>query len=201
MFTRIKNLPRVVILIIDLFIVVASVVLAYLLRFNFYIPEVEMDAFPKVLAYIVFIRLLSFLIGRTYIGIIKYTSTEDVIRISLTVLFGSIVFVFTNIVTYYFFNGIFFIPFSIIIIDFISTILILTAFRMIVKVAYMEMATPAGERSDIIIFGAGEAGLIAKRTLDKDPGIRPDKNIFCGSRAEWYTSAASLPEFDEGPPR
>ncbi len=60
---------------------------------------------------------------------------------------------------------------SIIIIDFISTILILTAFRMIVKVAYMEMATPDGERSEIIIFGAGKAGLIAKRTLDKDPGI------------------------------
>ncbi|MEN8226310.1 MAG: nucleoside-diphosphate sugar epimerase/dehydratase [Bacteroidota bacterium] len=171
MFASIKNIPRVIILIIDIFIVVASVILAYLLRFNFSIPEVELIAFPKVLGYIVLIRLISFLISRTYIGIIKYTSTEDVIRISLTVVFGSFIFVLTNLLTYYAFNGIFFIPFSIIIIDFISTILILTAFRMIVKVAYMEMATPTGERSDIIIFGAGESGLIAKRTLDKDPGI------------------------------
>jgi FlaA1/EpsC-like NDP-sugar epimerase len=171
MFRTIKNIPRVVILIIDMFIVVASVMLAYLLRFNFSIPEVEMEAFPKVLAYVVLVRLVSFLIGRTFVGIIKYTSTEDVIRISVVVLIGSVLFCLTNLITFYFINGLFFIPFSIIIIDFISTVLIMTAFRMVVKVAYMEMATPPGERSNIIIFGAGKAGLIAKRTLDKDASI------------------------------
>jgi FlaA1/EpsC-like NDP-sugar epimerase len=171
MFRTIKNIPRVVILIIDMFIVVASVMLAYLLRFNFSIPEVELEAFPKVLAYVVLVRLVSFLIGRTFVGIIKYTSTEDVIRISVVVLIGSVLFCLTNLITFYFINGLFFIPFSIIIIDFISTVLIMTAFRMVVKVAYMEMATPPGERSNIIIFGAGEAGLIAKRTLDKDASI------------------------------
>lgn len=171
MFYTINNIPRVVILIIDMFIVVASVMLAYLLRFNFSIPEVELEAFPKVLAYVVLVRLVSFLIGRTFVGIIKYTSTEDVIRISVVVFIGSIIFVLTNLFTYCFFDGLFFIPFSIIIIDFISMMLIMTASRMVVKVAYMEMATPPGERSDIIIFGAGEAGLIAKRTLDKDASI------------------------------
>jgi FlaA1/EpsC-like NDP-sugar epimerase len=164
-------MPRLVILIIDIFIVISSVILAYLLRFNFAIPEVEIDAFPRVLGYIILVRLVSFLIGRTYVGIIKYTSTEDVVRIFVVVLGGSLLFVVTNLVTYYFINNLFFIPFSIIIIEFLCTLLILTAFRMVVKVAYMEMATPAGERSEIIIFGAGEAGLIAKRTLDKDPGI------------------------------
>ncbi|MCK5765180.1 MAG: hypothetical protein KAH26_04315, partial [Bacteroidales bacterium] len=164
MFRTIKNTPRIVILIIDMFIVVASVVLAYLLRFNFSIPEVEMDVFPKVLAYIILVRMISFLIGRTYVGIIKYTSTEDVIRIFLVIFSGSLVFVLTNLVTFYVVNGLFFIPFSIIIIDFITTVLIMTAFRIVVKVTYMEMATPSGERSDIIIFGAGKAGLIAKRT-------------------------------------
>ncbi|NQT76503.1 MAG: polysaccharide biosynthesis protein [Bacteroidetes bacterium] len=171
MFRSIKNIPRVVILAIDMFIVVASVMLAYLLRFNFSIPEVEMEAFPKVLAYVALVRLVSFLIGRTFVGIIKYTSTEDVIRISVVVFTGSVILALTNLFTYYFFNGLFFIPFSIIIIDFISMVLIMTASRMIVKVAYMEMATPPGERSNIIIFGAGEAGLIAKRTLDKDASI------------------------------
>jgi len=168
MFRKIKNIPRAVVLIIDMFIVIASVLLAYMLRFNFSIPEVELDQFPKVLGYIVLIRFLSFLIGRTYVGIIKYTSTEDVVRIFLVVFSGSLIFVLTNLVTYYVISGLFFIPFSIIIIDFISTVLILTAFRMVVKVAYMEMATHSGERSDIIIYGAGEAGLIAKRTLDRD---------------------------------
>ncbi|HSG68564.1 MAG TPA: hypothetical protein VK994_07655, partial [Bacteroidales bacterium] len=166
-----RNIPRVVILMLDMFIVVASVVLAYLLRFNFSIPEVEMVAFPSVLGYIASVRLIGFLLSRTYAGILKYTSTEDVLRIAVTMFGGSVFFVLTNLFTYFFMNGIFFIPFSIIIIEFLASLLALTAFRMIVKVAYLEMATPGGERSEIIIFGAGEAGLIAKRTLDKDPTI------------------------------
>jgi len=183
MFRTVKNTPRIVILIIDMFIVVASVVLAYLLRFNFSIPEVEMDVFPQVLGYIALVRIISFLIGRTYVGIIKYTSTEDVIRIFLVIFSGSLIFVLTNLITFYGINGLFFIPFSIIIIDFITTVLIMTAFRIVVKVAYMEMATPSGERSDIIIFGAGKAGLIAKRTLDKDPGINYRVVAFVDDKA------------------
>lgn len=48
---------------------------------------------------------------------------------------------------------------------------------------------------------SGKVVIVPAGTLDEDPGIRPDKNIFCASRAAWYTSAASLPEHDEGPPR
>ena len=48
---------------------------------------------------------------------------------------------------------------------------------------------------------SGKVVIVPAGTLDGDPGIRPSKNIFCGSNAEWYTSAESLPEFDEGPPR
>jgi FlaA1/EpsC-like NDP-sugar epimerase len=166
--SSIQNTPRAVILLIDIFIVISSVVLAYLLRFNFSIPEVEMDPFPMVLAYIVLIRLISFLAGRTYVGIIKYTSTEDVVRIFIVVLSGSLLFVITNLLTYFIVFEKFFIPFSIIIIEFLSTLLILTAFRMVVKVAYMELISPSGERSEIILFGAGKAGLITKRTMDKD---------------------------------
>jgi len=48
---------------------------------------------------------------------------------------------------------------------------------------------------------SGNVVIVPAGTLDEDPGIRPDKNIFCGSRPDWYTSAASLPEYAEGPPR
>jgi hypothetical protein len=48
---------------------------------------------------------------------------------------------------------------------------------------------------------SGRVVVVPAGTLDDDPGIRPDKNIFCASRAEWYTSVESLPQHDEGPPR
>ncbi|MBU2649569.1 MAG: hypothetical protein KKA81_01430, partial [Bacteroidetes bacterium] len=63
------NTPRSIILLIDLVIVASSVILAYLLRFNFAIPEVEKAPLPWVLMFIVLVRLLSFLISKTYTGI------------------------------------------------------------------------------------------------------------------------------------
>ena len=37
--------------------------------------------------------------------------------------------------------------------------------------------------------------------LDVDPGLRPERNIFWGSRAPWYVHASELPTFEELPPR
>jgi hypothetical protein len=36
--------------------------------------------------------------------------------------------------------------------------------------------------------------------LDDDPGIRPTKHMFVGSKAGWYAITDSLPQFEEYPP-
>jgi len=165
------NTPRSIILLIDLVIVASSVILAYLLRFNFAIPDVEKVPLPWVLIFIVLVRLLSFLISKTYTGIVRYTSTQDVFRIILVIFTGSLLFIITNLITYYFVNERFFIPFSIIVIEFIATSGALSLFRMIVKLAYLELINPPGEQTRVIIFGAGEAGVITKNALERDSGI------------------------------
>ena len=48
---------------------------------------------------------------------------------------------------------------------------------------------------------SGQVVIVPAGSLDDDPGIRPTKNIFCGSRSVWYTAASSLPEHEEGAPR
>jgi FlaA1/EpsC-like NDP-sugar epimerase len=45
-------------------------------------------------------------------------------------------------------------------------------FRLIVKLAYLELQYPEREKVNVIIYGAGEAGIVAKRTLDRDAGTR-----------------------------
>ncbi len=166
------NTPRWIILMIDMIIVVFSVILAYLLRFNFHIPEIEIVMLPTVLAYIFIVRLISFLIAKTYAGIVRYTSTEDVIRIFVVVFLGSIFFALTNLVTYYIINGTFLIPFSVIIIELIATTLTLSVFRMIVKVAYLEFISPSSIPINVIIFGAGESGIITKNALNRDSVVK-----------------------------
>lgn len=172
MFISKHNMPRWLIFLIDMSIVLFSIILAYLLRFNFNIPSTEIKLWPQVFGVMLGIRALSFVISRVYAGIIRYTSTEDAVRIFIVVLSGSILFGVLNIFSYYFINEKFVIPFSIIIIEFLSVILGMVTFRIVVKIAYLEIMNPAGKKTKVIIFGAGEAGVITKRALDRDMGIK-----------------------------
>lgn len=167
-----QNMPRWLIFTIDLSIVLFSVVLAYLLRFNFAIPPSEMQHFPSVLMCMLAVRALSFIIMRTYAGIIRYTSTRDAARIFIVTGAGTLVFVLINIITFYAVNRTFFIPFSIIIIEFLASIVVMVAYRMLVKIAWLELVNPTRQKTNVIIYGAGEAGLIAKRAIDRDAGSK-----------------------------
>lgn len=163
-----QNTPRWMIFLIDLFIVFFSIIFAYMLRFNFSIPESEVKALPRVFCCIVIVRACSFLIARSYAGIIRYTSTSDAVRLVMTLLSGSIFFVLINLITYFVINKFFLLPFSIIIIDFLITCMVMVTFRMVVKIAFLELQRPERTHANIIIYGAGEAGITAKRVLDRD---------------------------------
>ncbi|MFC2100459.1 polysaccharide biosynthesis protein [Bacteroidota bacterium] len=166
-----QNIPGWVIFIIDILIVTFSLILAYLLRFNFSIPQHELDPLPIIAGIILVVRSFGFILARTYASIIRYTSTRDAIRIFIVCSAGSLIFVGINIITFYI-KEIYFIPFSIIIIELITTVFVLISFRILVKIAYLELQNPSREKSNVIIFGAGEAGLIAKRALDRDAGSK-----------------------------
>lgn len=168
MFVTRQNTPRWLIFLIDLFIVSCSVLLAYLIRFNFSIPGSELKTLPAVFGCIVVIRSLSFLIARSYAGIIRYTSTSDALRVVSTIFSGSVLFVLINLITFFLINKFFLIPFSIIIIDFLITCMAMITFRMVVKLAFLELQRPERQQVNVIIYGAGEAGITAKRVLDRD---------------------------------
>ncbi|CAG0957623.1 MAG: polysaccharide biosynthesis protein [Bacteroidetes bacterium] len=172
MFFPVGNTPRWIIYFIDIFICLFTLVLAYLLRFNFSIPEVEYKTFSIVFPIVIGVRSLTFLIARTYAGIIRYTSTKDAERIFLTITTGSMLFVIANLISYNSWNERYIIPFSIIVIEFMASTFGLIAFRILVKILYFELKNPSREKQYVLIYGAGESGLIAKRTLDRDAGSK-----------------------------
>ena len=96
---------------------------------------------PFVIGYIILIRTISFIIGKTYAGIIRYTSSKDAQRIFVVISIGSIVLGITDIITYNL-QAKLIIPTSIIILDFIVTVFMLVAARTIVKVVYYELKNP-----------------------------------------------------------
>jgi len=167
-----NNTPRWLIILIDIALVMFSVLMAFLLRFNFLIEEKWLKLLPEIIGYFVLIRGISFLIARTYAGIIRYTSTQDIFRLFLVMLSGSIIFIATSLVTYYFIDAFYLIPFSVIIIEFFTSTLLLSAFRIIIKITYLELLNPAKVKTSVIIFGAGEAGIFTKRALERDAGTK-----------------------------
>lgn len=165
-----QNLPRWIIFLIDTALVMASLWAAYMLRFEFRLPDVEVGPLMFAFPIYMIVRILSFLIGETYAGIIRYTGTRDSVRILKVIWGGTLLMALFNPLKYYFWDGMYFLPFSILIIDGIIASVVLIVFRLAIKMAYIEIRNPRSEREKVVIYGAGEAGLITKRTLDRDAG-------------------------------
>ena len=166
-----KNTPRWLIFIIDISICLFAIFLSYMLRFNFHIPPVDLRDLPTVVSIILSVRILSFSIGKTYAGIIRYTSSKDAQRIFIVISIGSLTLAVIDVCSFAYAAKII-IPTSIIIIDYIVTVFLLVSLRTLVKVLYYELKNPKRDKTKVIVYGAGEAGVITLRTLDKDAGTK-----------------------------
>jgi len=166
------NLPRWSILIIDLIVCIFSLTLAFFLRFNFKsIPPEDLKNLPYDYVLVVVVRLISFIISKTYKGVVRYTGSSDAMRIFKVVGSGSFVIFLVNMITLYTL-GYFVIPTAIIVIDALVTLFLMISSRLAVKAVYFENKNPEKEKIQVIIYGAGESGIITKRTLDRDAAIR-----------------------------
>jgi len=170
------NTPRWIIFIIDVAICVVAYILAYLIRFEFAPPAIEIELALSFAPILFGIRILSFLVGKTYTGIIRYTGSQDTQRIFIWITVGSVVFCLLNLIRFQFFDGIYFIPYSIIIMEYLLTLFAMIVSRIAVKVLYLELKTPDKVRKRIVIYGAGESGMITKQAIDRDS--RSDMEVF-----------------------
>jgi len=162
-------------------ICVVSLALAYVLRFDFldtparYFAE-QWDQLKWTIPIFLAIRAASFFIGKTYQGIIRFTSTEDAKRLFVTVLAGSAMIALISPIRYYFVDGLYLLPRPIIILDFLITLFLIITSRFIVKLLYLESKKKRSQKERVIIYGSGELGIILKRTLDRDQGKR--KSVY-----------------------
>lgn len=146
--------------------------MAYLVRFEFHPPSNEIALARQFLGWFVVIRAGSFLLGRTYAGIIRFTSTQDTVRIFTVLTAGSLVMAAMNQWRFHFADGQYYLPYSIIILEYLLSLFAMIAARIAVKVVYLELKTPDVARKRVIIFGAGDGGILTKRTIDRDTRSR-----------------------------
>ncbi|MFM2206036.1 MAG: hypothetical protein RL213_11 [Bacteroidota bacterium] len=156
---------------IDISICFVSFMVAYQVRFNFDVPDHEIRHWRVALPVVLGVRTAGFILSRTYYGLIRYTNSRDALRIFNSIVAGTLVIAAANSVSYLT-SGSYLVPFSILIIDSVFSVFALAAFRASVRMIYQELTNPSKGKRAVIIYGAGEAGVITKRTLDRDAGSR-----------------------------
>jgi len=178
MFFTSKYTPRWIVFVIDLFISIASISLAYLLRFNFEIPETNVASLYFIIPFVAIVRIISFIIGRTFAGIVRYTGMYDAQRIFITIFFGSLFIAGVNIISYYFITKAFVVPFSILIIDFFITVFFMTSLRWLVKIVFYDLRKSPLQIKYTAIYGIGPAALAARNTLEQDIKVKYKVVVF-----------------------
>ncbi len=172
LFTLNKHTPRWIILIIDLVITVMSVVFAFLLRFNFDLKNAYFDTIHHVIFFVLIVRLILFLLTRSYAGIIRFTGTKDAIRIMFVITLSNVFYIAANYFSAFILNEKYILPFSVILIDYFVSIFLMTSFRLIVKTVYSEVNNLFKVEKRIVILGINENAITTKRVLMRDKEIK-----------------------------
>jgi len=172
------NLSRWSILLIDLGIVLFAILAAHLLRFNFELASIDYYFIHWGSWILLGTRLLGFLVFKTYTGIIFHTGIEDARRIFIALSGGTMVMAMVLNPLGYLFFGHYFLPYSILIIEFFLSIFLMTAYRAFVKIFYQELTDRNQEKKRVIIYGAGSGGVMVKKVLDREMGGSSSVSAF-----------------------
>ena len=170
-FGKHKNntLPRGWILAADMVIVIVAFVLANLLLFYDYLPNITINWKQTWLVPVFY--LVAFLISRTYDGMLRYSGFNDIRKIfsscTLTLValfFSKLFFIKVNksiAVDYY--------PqFTVMVYHYLITLVLMIIMRFTIRRLYNEVYKNAGEKMNTIIYGAGDGGTMLMRTLSQD---------------------------------
>lgn len=176
---KIKILPKWGIFCIDATILLLSGISAFFVRSNFDFSYLDaQEIWNGSMIYSV-LGLFVMYFTKTYEGIVRYTAMRDGIKLlRSTVTLGVLVF-FTNYIWENFFGMPRIMPVSVVIIASYISLGLLIIYRLIVKDLLYRFNNIEKERIEkrVVIFGAGEAGVLTHKTIRKDNQI---KYINCG---------------------
>jgi len=188
------SLPRWMVLGIDLSVVWASFLVAYILRFNFEVSPFEVPNALKQSVIVLGVYLVFILIFQSYAGMIRHTTLKDTYKIifaslsSLTILF--IVTIFSRRLEW---QSVFNIPLSILLIHTGAVVLLLFFFRVMVKMFYEFATSESHDRKNVLIYGSGEMGIVVKRLIEGEAksqyrikGFIDDDRKIQGKKVDGY---------------
>ena len=164
-----KYASKWLVMLFDLTIVAFTFVAAYIIRFNFKL-DFDFVVMFKQIPFVFLAALISFLFVGSYKGVVRFTGFKDVINIIIGVnILATILIVSTFFSRRLNYESIFNISGSIIYIHLLLNILFLVGFKLFIKSMYNKLMQDFKTQKRILIFGAGNSGMITYDAITNDP--------------------------------
>jgi len=148
---------RLGIIAVQTILIPVSYCLAFLLRFDFYLPPNQVDNILKTVPVLIVVRLFFFYYFDLFSGWWRYVSTDDIVKITKAIFFSSTGFI-AAVVFLYSLNTY---PRSIFIIDTLLIFLLLCGVRFSTRLLRegLKNSKSYKARKNVLIVGAGNAGV------------------------------------------
>ena len=159
-----KVLPIWTILLIDVFIIVISSLLAYALRYDFRSIFLESSTIDKTILWTVVVNLIFFRVFRTYSNVLRFSSFVDIMRIFVSLTVSYALLMITSVLTesYLEFN---LAPVSVLFMSYIISFAMMACSRVIVKTFFEAQNFDGTHSANVFIYGAKEAGVNIAKAL------------------------------------
>ena len=157
------------VLLCDLFIVIITFFLAYVIRFNFQM-EFDLNLLITQIPYVVLAAIISFLAVKSHKGVVRFTGYKDIINIIIGAnILATLLIISTFFSRKFNYDKFFDIPGSIIYIHLLLNIAFIIGFKLVIKSLYNTLANDFVVTKNVLIFGAGNAGMITYDAISNDP--------------------------------
>lgn len=167
MLKKINIVPRWIIFLLDIGVACFSFLLAFIVKQNLALTGVSWEAVASTVFLLVITNSLVFTSIKTYAGIVRYTGMQDAIRIAISIFVSSaLLFMFSKLSFSY--RDAFILDNVIIILYASFSFLSMLSYRMGVKFLFSYAKNYKMVKKNVVIFGAGEAGVATKRVLEHD---------------------------------
>ncbi|WP_250436339.1 polysaccharide biosynthesis protein [Hanstruepera flava] len=125
--------------------------------------------FLKQIPFVLIATVVSFLIVSSHKGVVRFTGFKDVVNLIIGVnILATILIISTFMSRKFQFNNVFDIPGSIIYIHLLLNIFFLIGSKFFIKSIYRSLVTDYNIKSTVLIYGAGDSGMITYNALVND---------------------------------
>jgi len=165
------SLRRLTVVFLDVAVVAAAFLLAFLLRFDFRLDSLTLDVLIRTMPYVIIIYFATSVVFSLYRGIYHYSSFSDLTNIAKAVISAAVV---SAALVLFVQHGVSWFPRSVILLHPILAFLGIGAIRLSVRVGknYMRFRNmPATGQRSMLIVGAGDLGESLLRQILKTPAL------------------------------